>query len=81
MLNRTVLIVAFLICVPILWSALVDQSVSLEAAGIRFLIALPVAAILVSLVRWAMRTPEVPEEEGPEDDAGFGMSADQRPSL
>lgn len=58
MFRRSVLIVAFLICVPVLWSALVDQSVSLEAAGIRFLIALPVAAVLVGLVRLATRAPE-----------------------
>ncbi len=55
MFRRSVLIVAFVICIPILWSALVDGSVSLEAVGIRFLIALPVAAVLVGLVRLAAR--------------------------
>lgn len=53
MFRRSVLIVAFLICAPVLWGALVDGSVTLESAGIRFLIALPVAAILVGLVRHA----------------------------
>jgi hypothetical protein len=62
-----VLIVAFLICVPILWSALVDGSVSLESAGTRFLIALPVAAVLVGLVRLATRAPEA--KTGAADDA------------
>jgi len=57
MFRRSVLIVAFVICIPILWSALVDGSVSLEAVGIRFLIALPVAAVLVGLVRLATRAP------------------------
>lgn len=67
MFRRSVLIVAFLICVPILWSALVDGSVSLESAGIRFLIALPVAAVLVGLVRLATRAPEA--KTGAADDA------------
>lgn len=58
MFRRSVLIVAFLICTPILWSALVDGSVSLEAAGIRFLIALPVAAVLLGLVRLATHRSE-----------------------
>ncbi|MEO7125123.1 MAG: hypothetical protein ABI382_04750 [Nakamurella sp.] len=62
MLQRSVLIIAFLICLPILWSALVDQSVSLEAAGVRFLIALPVAAFLVGLVRIATRAPHADED-------------------
>lgn len=53
MFRRSVLILAFLICVPVLWSALVDGSVTLESAGIRFLIALPVAAALLALVRFA----------------------------
>lgn len=72
MLNRSVLIVAFLICIPVLWGSLVDQTVSLEAAGIRFLIALPVAAILVGLVRLAMRTPQ------PDDDAAASADAPPR---
>lgn len=72
MLKRSVLIVAFVICIPIIWSALVDQSVSLESAGIRFLIALPVAAILVGLVRFAMRTP------GHDSDADTDVADEQR---
>lgn len=70
MFRRSVLIVAFVFCVPILWSAFVDQSVSLETAGIRFVIAVPVAAALVGLVRLAARTPE--PEPGSENDAGLG---------
>lgn len=58
MFHRSVLIVAFLICAPILWSAVVDESVTLESAGIRFLVALPVAGILVGLVRLAARPTE-----------------------
>lgn len=66
MFRRSVLIVAFVICLPVLWGALVDQSVTLDAAGIRFLIALPVAAILVGIVRLAFRpapaAPDVPAD-------------------
>jgi hypothetical protein len=68
-----VLIVAFLICVPILWSALVDGSVSLESAGIRFRIALPVAAVLVGLVRLATRAPEA--KTGATDDAAHDRNS------
>lgn len=73
MFRRSVLIVAFLICVPILWSALVDGSVSLESAGIRFLIALPVAAVLVGLVRLATRAPETKTASG--DDAAHDRNS------
>lgn len=67
MFRRSVLIVAFLICTPILWSALVDKSVSLEAAGIRFIIALPVAAILIGLVRLAAHRPETDTDTATDD--------------
>lgn len=81
MFRRSVLIVAFVICLPVLWEALVDQSVTLDAAGIRFLIALPVAAILVGVVRLAAR----PARDDKDDSADAGeQGADrlgQRPSA
>jgi MFS-type transporter involved in bile tolerance (Atg22 family) len=55
MFRRSVLICAVLFCAPVLWSALVDQTVSLETAGIHFLIALPMAGVLIWLVRVAAR--------------------------
>lgn len=58
MFRRSVLIIAFIICIPILWAALVEESVPLEDAGIRYLIAVPVAALLLGLVRLAARTSE-----------------------
>lgn len=65
MFRRSVLIVAFLFSAPVLWSALVDGTVTVESAGIRFLIALPVAAVLVALVRVASahRDPDRSDED------------------
>lgn len=53
MLRAPVLLVALLISSPIIWQALVDGSVSVETAVVRFLIAIPVAAVLCGLVRLA----------------------------
>lgn len=75
MFRRSVLIVAFVMSLPVLWAALVDESVSLETAGLRFLIALPVAAILVALVRWAATPAAEPDSQEPvdENDAAAGQ--------
>lgn len=53
MLRGSVLALALLISSPIVWKALVDGTVSLETALIRFLVAVPVAALLLSLLRLA----------------------------
>jgi K+-sensing histidine kinase KdpD len=55
MLRGSVLACALLFSTPILWQALVDQTVSADAAVIRFLIAIPVAAVLLGFVRAAMK--------------------------
>lgn len=55
MFRGSVLVCALLFSAPTLWTALVDQTVSVDAALVRFLIAIPVAAILLGLVRSAMR--------------------------
>jgi hypothetical protein len=55
MLRGSVLLVALLFSAPVLWQAVVDQSVGLDTAVIRFLIAVPVAALLVGGVRLASR--------------------------
>lgn len=68
MFRRSVLIIAFIICIPILWAALVEESVPLEDAGIRYLIAVPVAALLLGLVRLAARTSE-PESDSDSSDS------------
>lgn len=67
MFRRSVLIIAFIICIPILWAALVEESVPLEDAGIRYLIAVPVAALLLGLVRLAARTSETESDSDSSD--------------
>jgi hypothetical protein len=57
MFRGSVLLCALLFAAPSLWAALVDQSISVDSAVIRFLIAIPVAAVLLGLVRSAMRKP------------------------
>ena len=57
MFRGSVLLCALLFAAPTLWQALVDQTISVETALIRFLIAVPVAAILLGLVRSAMDKP------------------------
>ena len=69
MFRRSVLIAAFLFCVPVLWSALVDQTMTWESVGVRFLIALPVAAVLLALVRLAAREPASSASDKPENEA------------
>jgi hypothetical protein len=59
MFRGSVLVCALLFSAPTLWQALVDQSISVEAAVVRFLIAIPVAAVLLGLVRMAMRKQPV----------------------
>ena len=55
MFRRSTLICALLFSAPILWQAAVGGTVSVETAAIRFLIALPIAAVLLALVRAAAR--------------------------
>ncbi len=58
MLRPSTLALALLISSPILWQALVDGTVSVDTALIRFLIALPVAGVLLGLLRLAARRPD-----------------------
>jgi hypothetical protein len=67
MFRGSVLVCALLFSAPTLWQALVDQSISVDAALVRFLIAIPVAAVLLGLVRMAMRKQPVrPEAPSPQ---------------
>jgi len=59
MFRGSVLVCALLFSAPTLWQALVDQSISVDAALVRFLIAIPVAAVLLGLVRTAMHKQPV----------------------
>jgi hypothetical protein len=54
MFRGSVLLCALLFSAPTLWQALVDQTTSVETAAIHFLVAVPVAAVLIALVRLAM---------------------------
>ena len=53
MLRGSVLLVALALSAPVLWQALVDGTVTVDAAVVRFLIAVPVAGVLCGLVRLA----------------------------
>jgi hypothetical protein len=55
MLRGSVVLLALLLSSPVIWQALVEQNVGLDAAVIRFLIAIPVSAVLLGLVRAAAR--------------------------
>ena len=55
MFRRSTLICALLFSAPALWRALVSDTGSIEDAGIRFLVAVPLAAMLLALVRAAAR--------------------------
>jgi hypothetical protein len=68
MFRGSVLLVALVFSTPVLWQALVTQSVGLDTAVIRFLIAIPVAALLVGGVRLAgRRRGRTPVERAPVD--------------
>lgn len=54
MFRGSVLFCALLFSLPTLWQAFAEQTLPVETAVIRFLIAVPVAAILLWLVRTAM---------------------------
>jgi hypothetical protein len=70
MFRGSVLLCALLFAAPTMWQALDDQTISVETALVRFLIAVPVAAILLGLVRSAMDKPSTdrtpPREQRPE---------------
>ena len=54
-MRGAVFVLAALFNLPVLWRAFVDHNVSVETAVVRFLIALPIAAILVGGIRLAIR--------------------------
>lgn len=53
MLRGSVMLTALLFSAPVLWDALVGGTVSVDTAVIRFLVALPVAGVLVGCLRLA----------------------------
>lgn len=75
MLRGSVLVCATLFCLPTLWQLLVAQSIPLETAMVRFLIAVPVSAVLLALVRAAMRHRADPPAES-DSHGGAGTYVD-----
>jgi hypothetical protein len=55
MLRGSVLLAALLFSAPTLWQAFVQQDISVDTAIVRFLVALPVSAVLIGAVRLATR--------------------------
>ncbi len=55
MLRGSVLVVAFVFTAPVFWEAFVTQTIGVDTAIVRFLIAVPVAAVLLAGVRMAGR--------------------------
>lgn len=53
MLRGSVLLCALLFNAPVIWQACVDQTVSLDAAAVRFLITVPIVAVLLTALRVA----------------------------
>jgi hypothetical protein len=54
----SVLLLAFLVSLPTLYSALWTQNIPVESAVVHFLIAVPIMAVLCGLVRLAGRSTE-----------------------
>ena len=55
MLRGSVLVAALVFSAPTLWQAFVRQDISIDTAIVRFLIAVPVAAVLIGALRLATR--------------------------
>jgi hypothetical protein len=54
MFRWSTLVLALLLSAPVLWKALMEQTVPVDTAVLRFLLALPVAAVLLAVVRAAV---------------------------
>jgi hypothetical protein len=67
MLRGSVLACAVLFCLPTIWQVVVDQSISVETAMVRFIVAVPVSAALLALVRLATRHPDPRVDDGTAD--------------
>lgn len=79
MFKPSVLLVALLLSSTALWSGFVTGSMSVTTALIRFLIAVPVAALMVyafnSIVRQYERRARVPAETEATELPGAGLEA------
>jgi hypothetical protein len=72
MFRASVLVVALLCTAPTIWAALGKQTVPVDAALLHFLIAVPIVAVLLGLVRMALerkppaRTPRAKQVDRPD---------------
>ena len=64
MFRGSVLALALIFSAPTIWQALADQTISVQAALVRFLIAVPIAAVLLGLVRASMRRTQPKQPDG-----------------
>jgi hypothetical protein len=55
MFRGSVLACAALFCLPSMWQSTVMQAITVDTLMIRFVIAVPLSAVLLGLVRLAMR--------------------------
>ena len=53
MFRGSVLLLALLISMPVMWQAFVGQTIGIDQALVRFVLAVPVAALLLGLLRLA----------------------------
>jgi hypothetical protein len=65
MFRGSVLLLALVLAGPTLWSAFVNHQISTNTALIRFLIAVPAAAILLGAMRFVMTTYNKREKDTP----------------
>jgi hypothetical protein len=65
MLRKCVIVAALIFNAPIIWQALGPQTVDVDQAAIRFLLTIPVAAVLLGFLRAATMTPPEPPPSAP----------------
>jgi hypothetical protein len=72
MFQIPVLLLALVLSAPALWSAFVDGAMSPETALLRFLIAVPIAAAMIMLLRSIARSHQ-------REQSSVALSADSTP--
>lgn len=76
MFTVPVLMLATLLSSTALWSAFVDGGMSIETALLRFLLAVPVSALMIVVFRRTMSTYEARSGVGAAHDRSENLSAD-----
>lgn len=68
MLRWSVLLGALLVTAPTIWAAFGAQTISVSSALVHYLVAVPIVAVLLALVRLAAR-PAAPRRPGSKQEA------------